>query len=98
MIAGDFAFALNTGVVFNFYAAVGSTVTETISGLEDFTNHFVGGYYDQNHAPITLGNRSYTRSEAYDLPLNERLGKVLPAVCGIGRPTEEPWWPTLRRV
>lgn len=84
-------------VTFGFYASAGTTVSEAIVGLESFANHLLGGHFDQQET-FELGERSYSRSEVYNKPLNERFSDFLPILRQVERPTNQGWWPTLRRI
>jgi hypothetical protein len=100
------AFQTSTEIAFGFYAAVGTAVTETITGLEGFANHFISRHFD-NTGAFVLDDRSYSRSQVYDRPLNERFKLFLPpmieaqtdrpGVAGLS-PSSEPWWSTFRRI
>ena len=94
---GDVPHQPDTRTVFGFYAAAGSAVTAAIAGLEGFANHHIARLAGAADA-VDYAGRPYTRRELWDLPLNERLGDVLPAL-GCGRsPKQTPWWTTFRRV
>jgi hypothetical protein len=84
-------------VVLGFYAAAGTAVTEAVAGLEGFANHHLGRYFD-GAAELEHGGKTFDERTARDIPLNERLGMVVPTIAGRPRPTSEKWWPTLRRV
>jgi hypothetical protein len=47
---------------------------------------------------VNYRGESQTRRRLSDLPLNGRLSDVLPEIVGRPAPTQESWWPTLRRV
>ena len=93
----EIAFQPDAALTFDFYAAAGTAISETIVGLEGFANHFISRHFDEAET-FELGETTYTRSEVYNRALNERLSDFLPVIVEVERPTNEPWWPTFRRI
>lgn len=90
-------FQPEAALTFDFYAAAGTAISETIVGLEGFANHFIGRRFDESET-LELGETTYTRFDTYNLPINERFSDVLPAIVEAERPTSEPWWPKFRQI
>lgn len=99
----------NAEVVFSFLAAAGTVTTSAVAGLEAFVNHHLVRFC----APATFAEQGdpidpaptvevegvvYTFADLANEPLNTRYGRLLPALQGRARPTDESWWPKLRQV
>lgn len=70
----------------NFRLSAGTAVASAAVGLEAYANF---------HLDRLPGK---TAAEAMRRPLNERYAEALPVLFGVDAPTQEEWWPTLRRV
>jgi hypothetical protein len=106
---GPAAYQPDAGRGFDFLVAAGTAVASAATGLEAFANHHLAGIcppqrYDENGDPsgpepaIMVFGESLTFRKLADKPLNERLGKILPELKQIPRPTSQPWWPKLRQI
>jgi hypothetical protein len=91
------AYQNDPAMTFGFYAAAGTAVSEAIVGLEAFANRLLGSHFDQ-HETLEIDDRVYSRRDARNKPINERLSDLLPRVRQVDRPTLEDWWPTFRRI
>ena len=80
-----------------FYAAAASAVTAAVAGLEGYANHQIGRFASTT-GTVEYRGEVRDRRALSDMPLNDRLGEVLPELTGVHSQTSEPWWQTLRRV
>lgn len=97
------------GRVLEFVAAAGTAVASAASGLEAFANHQIASFcppakYNEVGSLIELEptvvvcNKEFTFKKLTDEPLNDRLGKYLPELKQIERPTSETWWVKFRQI
>ncbi len=91
-------FQPNASLAIDFYASCGTAIMESVVGVETFANHFVSRHFDERPTFCTIGGKTLSRQEVYDMALNERLTHVLPVLQKTERPTNEPWWTTFRRL
>jgi hypothetical protein len=87
---GEVPYQPNEALVLEGRALAGSVATSAAVGLEAFANH---------HIHRSLGAEpTWEDRDPFGLPIYERYRDVLPVVLDVRRPTQEPWWSTLRRV
>ncbi len=96
-MTGRVAYQPDASLVFDFQAAGGTAVNSAVTGLEAFTNHHLARYCPPGQSVVYEGE-TYTLGDLRNMPLNERLGEVLPAFYGRPSPTQEGWWQPFRRV
>jgi hypothetical protein len=95
---GPIPYQPDAAVVIDFQAAVGSAIAGAVTGLEAFASHHLGRFAAPGQ-PVIYNGKPHTLRELRDaFSLNQRYADVMPAVMGVPRPTQEPWWPTLRRI
>ncbi|HEX6455750.1 MAG TPA: hypothetical protein VF009_04435 [Solirubrobacterales bacterium] len=69
-----------------FRLSAGTAVASAAVGLEAYAN------FHLDRLPREAA------AEAMNRPLNQRYAEELPALFGVDSPTQEKWWPTLRRL
>lgn len=95
---GPVPFQPDAALVFDFRGAVGSVIAGAVTGLEAFSSHHLARFAIPGE-PVVYDGKPYTLPELRNaFALNERYADVMPAVMGVPRPTQEPWWSTLRRI
>ena len=95
---GPIPYQPDAALVIGFQAAAGSAIAGAVTGLEAFSSHHLGRFAAPGQ-PVIYDGKPYTLRKLRDAySLNERYAEVMPAVMGVSRPTQEPWWPTLRRI
>jgi hypothetical protein len=87
-------------LVIEFQSAAGTAVASAITSLEAYSNHQLAGVTTPAGpgGVILYDGRPYTIHQVRNMALNDRYADVMPAVMGVSKPTQEPWWPKLRQV
>lgn len=80
--------------------AASQTVTVAVEGFEQFFNHWLGNKAGGPTGAVQFEGDVLSLQEVrrrYQA-LDERYKKVLPFLCDVASPTQEPWWPKFRAV
>jgi hypothetical protein len=95
---GAVAYQPDFGLVLEFRSSAGTAVASAIVGVEAFTNHHLARYCPPGDGIVRYGDKQYDLHALREIPLNERVGEVLPELYGKPRPTREKWWQTFRQI
>jgi len=93
---GQIPFQPDAALVLDFQGAAGTVIAGAVTGLEAFSSHHLSRYAIPGQ-PVVYSGKAYTL-KLREFTLNERYADVMPAVMGVPRPTQEPWWPKLRQI